>query len=374
MKIGILTLPLHSNYGGILQAYALQTILEKMGHEVVVFNTKLDVPPIKWSRVPKRIVKKILGKDSVIFKEWRRKREQPVIMKNIENFINEYIHQENIDYLSSLKRNCVDAIVVGSDQVWRPLYFKKMWKTSYEDAFLNFAKDWNIKRLAYAASFGVDFWELKKNETNAINKLASMFNGVSVRESSAVDLMKKNLGMNVLLHVDPTMLLDRGDYENLFRRKDCLPSKGSLLIYILDKNKDKNEFVDAFVKRTKLTPFSVNRTFVKENAPIEQRVLPSVETWLRGFFDAEYVITDSFHACVFSIIFNKPFYVLQNAERGNARFLSLLRMFDLEQCLIDAKRNIGFLNDLSVNFSHVNELLVKQRKCSFDFFYNVLKV
>ena len=67
MKIGILTLTLHTNYGGILQAYALQTVLERMGHEVEVFNRLFTPSKTRWSQIPKRLVKKLLGRDVVLF-------------------------------------------------------------------------------------------------------------------------------------------------------------------------------------------------------------------------------------------------------------------------------------------------------------------
>ena len=83
-----------------------------------------------------------------------------------------------------------------------------------------------------------------------------------------------------------------------------------------------------------ITAFSVNSKYEDPNAPLEERIQPPVETWLRGFYDADFVVTDSFHACVFSILFEKPFIVYGNKERGMARFHSLLSIFGLENRLI----------------------------------------
>ena len=133
MRIGILTLPLHTNYGGILQAYALQTVLERMGHEVVVFDTpnRMPLPPLK--DIPKcflkRIVKKLLGRNQKIFYEYyQNKKVIPVITQNTQRFINSYIHRKEIRNFKELDGETYDAIVVGSDQVWRPLYFIPGWR------------------------------------------------------------------------------------------------------------------------------------------------------------------------------------------------------------------------------------------------------
>ena len=122
MRIGILTLPLHTNYGGILQAYALQTVLEKMGHEVVVFDTpnKTLLPPL-W-KMPlsfgKRTLKKILGRTDRIFVEHYQNKIRPVIAKNILPFIDGKIHRKVIKNFHQLSQADYDAIIVGSDQVW----------------------------------------------------------------------------------------------------------------------------------------------------------------------------------------------------------------------------------------------------------------
>lgn len=106
------------------------------------------------------------------------------------------------------------------------------------------------------------------------------------------------------------------------------------MTYILNPSSKKTTFINEVAKAKGLIPFSVNNSNVKQTAPIEQRIMPSIEKWLQGFNDAKLVVTDSFHACVFSIIFNKPFIVLGNHERGNARFDSLLKLFDLHDNLV----------------------------------------
>lgn len=347
MRIGILSLVLHTNYGGILQSYALQTVLERLGHEVYVFNREQQYYKTRWKYIPKRCLKRIVGRDEVIFQESRYKKEAPIICQHIWNFRKKYIHEYIINSFDEIKKMNLDAIIVGSDQVWRPCYFKSQWNAGVEDAFLSFAKDWNIKRIAYAASLGVNDWEFSDQETQLVAKAGKLFSAISVREDSGIKLLKEKLNLDSIQVLDPTLLLSRDDYVRLIEKADIGKSSGNLLTYILNPSSKKTTFINEVAKAKGLIPFSVNNSNVKQTAPIEQRIMPSIEKWLQGFDDAKLVITDSFHACVFSIIFGKPFIVLGNQERGNARFDSLLKLFSLQNNLVTDLENFDLDNILS---------------------------
>lgn len=339
MKIGIVTLPLHINYGGILQAYALQTVLERMGHQVVVFNHEMKYSLPLWRRplsYTKRFIKKyFLGRKAVrIFEEQYRRKEYSIISQHTQSFIDKYIHSYNIRSFTELKSKDFDAIIVGSDQVWRPIYFMPMFRSSIENAYLDFAKGWNIKRVAYAASFGTEDWEYTPVQTEHCKNLLKLFDLVTVREESGVRLSKEQFGVDALHVLDPTMLLNKEDYIKLFDVANIPKSSGKLLNYILDETSEKTEIINQIAAEKALVPFRVNSKVENPNVPIEERIQPPVEVWIRGFYDAEFVVTDSFHACVFSIIFGKPFVVIGNKDRGMARFESLLKMFNLEDCLV----------------------------------------
>ena len=140
MKIAILSLVLHQNYGGILQSYALQTVLERMGHTVEVLIRPPVYPSTNWKEVPKRIVKKKLGRDEVIFKEARYKREAATLNKAVWDFRKQYIHERIINDSSEIKESDYDCIVVGSNQVWRPRYYKRTMGLRIENAYLSFTK------------------------------------------------------------------------------------------------------------------------------------------------------------------------------------------------------------------------------------------
>ena len=136
--------------------------------------------------------------------------------------------------------------------------------------------------------------------------------------------------MNASHVLDPTMLLDVQDYVDLVKRADIPKSKGTLLCYILDETESTTDLISRLASETGLVPFRGNSRVEDWSAPLAERIQPPVEQWLRGFMDAELVVTDSFHACVFSILFHKPFVVVGNKERGLARVKSLLKMFGLE--------------------------------------------
>ena len=329
MRIGILTLPLHTNYGGILQAYALQTVLERMGHEVVVFDTpnRMPLPPLK--NIPKcflkRIVKKLLGRNQKIFYEYYQNNKViPVVSQNTQRFINSYIHRKEIRNFKELDGDSYDAIVVGSDQVWRPLYFVPGWRwQEIENAFLSFTSKWKIKRLSYAASFGTKEWEYTNEQTLKCKSLLQVFDAISVRENDGVTLCKEYFDIDPVHVLDPTMLLNEADYSIFFQKGNTPMSKGTLLNYILDLNENKKTLIRDVANLKKMIAFSVNNSYENdETKPLNERIKPSVEIWLRGFYDAEFVITDSFHACVFSILFKKQFVVVGNKERGLSRIES----------------------------------------------------
>lgn len=369
MRIGILTLPLHTNYGGILQAYALQTVLERMGHDVCLIEKKRQPLRLPLWKAPlsygKRIIKNLTGHPFPIFYEQKMNREEPVVRQNTDKFINKYIKLRIVDDFSDIKETDFDAIVVGSDQIWRPKYFQEI-----EYAFLDFTEGWNIKRIAYAASFGTDEWEYTPEQTERCSNLLKQFDAVSVREKSGVGLCREHFHIKAVHVLDPTMLLSATDYIKLFEAADIPKSNGTLLCYILDETQEKTALVNRIAEEKKLVPFRVNSKVENHSAPLSERIQPPVEQWLRGFYNSEFIVTDSFHACVFSILFNKPFVVVGNVDRGMSRFTSLLEMFGLNDRLftdMPESQSVDY-----INWQEVNALLDSKRKAAKDFLNNLI--
>ena len=371
MKIGILTLPLHTNYGGILQAYALQTVLERMGYVACVIQRPWR-KQIVWWKYPLQILNRcisryILGRNSSIFSERIWNRNQAVIERNTQIFITNHIHTHQIRQISDIKEKDFDAIVVGSDQIWRPKYYRLHYKY-IEDAFLSFTKKWSLKRIAYAPSFGTDEWEYNEAETRKCGNLLQEFDAVSVREQSGVELCEKYLGRkDVQWVLDPTMLLNKEDYERLIPKDTKAP--GDLMCYVLDANDEINNLIAKIANENDLKVFQAASDVDNVSLPIERRIQPPVESWLADFRDAKLVITDSFHACVFSILFHKPFVVLGNKNRGYSRFESLLKRFGLENRLIENASQFkqSMLNPIS---EEVYKNLDAYKSISMDFLTN----
>jgi len=375
MKIGILTLPFILNYGGILLKYALQTVLKREGFDPYVIN--LHYSPTTRMRFTASLFKRWLLKN--IFRKnippriRPTKKEALIVGNNLIRFEKENINLTKKFYKNIFKNTeeyAFDAFIVGSDQVWRPKYVPNL--TSY---FLDFLDGNNqVKKITYAASFGVDNWEFTAEETIRCSALVKQFSAISVREESAIELCKKYLNVEAIHALDPTMLLKKEDYINLVE-KDNIPVRDNILFsYILDGSDKKNNAIQKAIKELKLHHISgmpSNSFAWKESKKdLSDCIYSPVTEWLSGFRDAKFVITDSFHGTMFSIIFNKPFVVFLNEHRGNARFSSILRLFNLEDRIITSS---DFNNKLFyLDYSEINKKLEKERDKSIAYLLNAL--
>lgn len=364
MKIGILTLPLSYNYGGILQAYALQTVLERMGHEV------WHIQPYPYHCItllfPLKVVKRIfenflLGRETDIFSEIHHNKKYKLVNQYTRPFVKKQIHLREVNRLSDIRPDEFDSIVVGSDQIWRPHYFKGLFREKkIENAFLGFTKKWKVKRIAYAASFGTDIWEYSKEETIKCKSAISMFTAVSVREDSGAKLCSDYLGVSdVPRLLDPTLLLERKDYEALLHSFTSFHPEGNMMCYILDESKEKQDVINLVSKDKSLKPFKANVNVETKQSKTNNYVQPPLEHWLLSIINSELIVTDSFHACVFSIIFNKPFIVLENKNRGLSRITSLLEVFGLHDHLVKNTTEYCPTRDY---FCHISEEVWKEEK------------
>lgn len=377
MRLAIISLPLHVNYGGILQSYALKKELESMGHEAVVIDRKVKMPFPKWWKAPfvymNRSFKHIRDGAAApeVFREYRCRREYPVLSRELKKFIDAEIDPIVIDSYEDIKKGDFEGFVVGSDQVWRPRYFGRI-----EDAFLDFARGWDVKRVSYAASFGTDSLEFEAETLRTCADLLSHFNAVSVREDSAVKMCDEWLDFDRAVHVpDPVMLADVSDYQRIAERSRVRRAKGRIMTYILDPSENKKA-IAGLVKtwtRKDVEDFSVNPHDRK--VPLDERVVPPLEEWLSGFADADFVVTDSFHGCVLSLMFHKPFIAVGNGQRGMARMRSLLDMFGLDQRLvhgIDPEDDGGFFLS-QPDWDAVDAVLEEQRAAARRFLADALK-
>ena len=377
MKIGIITQPLHCNYGGLLQNYALQQVLEAMGHSVLTIDEGVKPDSFVWHCMSavKTFLLKMVGKGGGrVFPHWLTEKEKNYINHNVDYFTRKYITSSAKipsldDVRSYVTKESFDAFVVGSDQVWRPCY-----NSSIERPFLAFTKGLSVRRISYAASFGVDFWEYTPQQTAVAVELIKSFDAVSVREESAVGLCREHLQCDAQLVLDPTMLLDKEKYVALVIAEGEPRSAGSLFTYILDNNADKQRIIEEIAVERCLQPFAImpQRVDAQSIRNIDNCVYPTVTAWLRAFMDADYVVCDSFHGAVFSIIFNKPFIVLANSARGNARFASLLALFGLGERMTDSTHYEEIIHK-EIDWQAVNRRKETLRAESLMFLQNSLQ-
>lgn len=377
MKIGILTLPLNSNYGGVLQAYALQTVLKRMGHDVLEVELKKNLrwqyPPL-W-KIPLSFGKRFLFKyivrrknQKILLERYERK-IYPLLVHDILAFISKYIKQFKVDKFIDCKGK-FDAFVCGSDQIWRYKYYL-FFEGDIANVYLKFLGDDSCKRIAYAASFGTDNWEYPAKETAECKNWIQKFDAVSVREETGVKLCSTYYDIKAKHVLDPTMLLSKDDYVDLIEKSDVPKSTGNLFCYILDNTDEKMNVVKNIEKQRHLSSFFMNGDCGNWTEDLEKRIQPPVESWLRAFYDSEFIVTDSFHACVFSILFHKQFLVIGNKERGLARIYSLLSMFGLEDRLTsDTGLDINRMK--TIDYDRVDEILAKHREESRTFLIQAL--
>lgn len=324
MKIALLNLPFDSNYGGNLQRYALVKVLQKMGAEVEHIYMMYR-PCMKWYIKPLaltyRTIRYVLGRyKGPIDWEGAYWRKYLKIYQDALAFYNKYIpHTQLITKKSKLQKlHGFDAYIVGSDQVWRKKIASQYGVRTF---FFDFLKESSAPKYAYAVSLGTDVNELTDIEIDELAPLYSKFSKVSVRESSGLKLLSQ-YGWNTpkpILCLDPTLLLSAEDYNALIDAAETKPCAGNLFCYILDKTPETDAIVEAESKKRNLKPFEQSLGHDGKSMSIEQ--------WLRCFRDSSFIITDSYHGTVFSIIYNKPHITLNNNFRGNSRLEELERIF-----------------------------------------------
>ena len=334
-KVIILTHPLENNYGGLLQAYALQAVLLKMGFDVVTdrYGSKIYNPANRWYIKPIR-------KLYYLFRGYRfiSNKDKLYISQNTRKFVESKIR--NVDFykgnVNPLYEDIAkyDIFVVGSDQIWREGY------CNVDSFFLPFVPKEKIK-IAYAASFGTD----NINDWTADNvkqrrDYLSSFNGVSVREESGVNICETQLGHKAKHVLDPSLLLNNEDYEQIVKEADFSVGNNEYIFsYILDKSESKSTLIKdaANYLNTNVIEGMPKELLTRETKNIDRCIYDSVPNWLFKISRSKFVITDSFHGVAFSVIFNKQFCVIANQKRGQSRIESLLNLFHLEDRLIRNK-------------------------------------
>lgn len=364
-RIGILTFHSGFNYGACLQAFALQTTLKKYGYENEVINFETDAFVASremFSRKPRRL--KEIIKNITRLPYWNSLHVR-------ERMFNNY----TFDVLNSTSRyrtetevihhaEDYECIICGSDQIWNLTHLK-------DDPaitplfFLNFPK--KQRRVAFSASFA-SFTKIAHLHEKEFLPWLKQFDAISVREISGVEYVKSK-GLDCTLTLDPTVLLDKEDYEPI-----CAPRQIEgkyVLMFGWNTNKDLIEVAKKVSKELGLPVYNIVPPPRAMFCGIPRKLDVGPCEFLSMIKHAEFVVTNSFHGTAFSTTFERP-YVSVVTGKADTRMESLLSQLGLSDHLV-TKDNIDVKKMLSTDYSKVREKKAALRQTSFDFLKNALK-
>lgn len=369
MKIAILTWLYNGNYGTLLQAYALQNFLKGEGYEVSNIN-------FKPSTVEK--VKNLLKchNSLSLFREkldgyLSKKRGNPVLLFQRNEAFEQFLKQNFNLTKQYSKANALielsgkyDAYICGSDQIWSPMLLNPVY---YFD-FLSV----NERRYAYACSFGVNDIPAKKKEI--IRRYLEKFSGISVREKTGVKIVKELTGNYVPMNVDPTLLLRSEDWNKLALNPEI---KGKYVFaYFLSNKKSYEEIAIKVAQKHKcklvLVPtqkehYTFEATIIQNAGPCE---------WIGLVKNSCAVVTDSFHGSIFSLIFEKDFYVTKrfddtSIKSQNSRIYTLLETYGCQECMVSSVQDIE--KNHVLNWETLNKKMSENASKSIEWLNTCLK-
>lgn len=352
VKCAIITMT-NSNVGNRLQNYATQEVLKKHGLEPITIRniTMLDK-------------KKSVANYAIRMMASLIRRKDFVDTKNKENCFLRF--NKNIHF-SKLMFNWwfhgwadnFDYYFVGSDQVWNPDYRL----TEYDLCMFG-----NGRKVSFAASLGVD--KLEPQATEKVKYALTSFDAISVREDKGKEILSGLTDKRIDVICDPTMLLTQDEWLAVERKPDQLDNEKYILLYFLGEiDEQLNIKINDFADSNKFVIYSL---LDKKN--------PMYETGPSEFIylirHSEMIITDSFHASVFSIIFNKPFMVVERVDdkmqRMGSRLDTLLRKFNLENRKYSLGEDIASYFKIE-NIRMINSILESERSHAMRFLQNAIQ-
>ncbi len=375
MRVGILT-HFHKsiNYGGVLQAYALCKFLNECGYDA---KQILYVPKVTSVSVPSFTVKDIFEKINLrLEKRIYRKRNQDIKARMEQLFVEfrdavphterEYTQADITD-----TNGLFDAFIAGSDQVWNPIWHDP----SY---FLDFVEPYTTK-LSYAASIGVG--KLDSEQENIFKKFLPAFNAISVREKTASDMLFPLLDNQVDVCVDPTLLLTAQEWDNVASKRKL--QEGYVFLYLFGDDKRTRKLAEKFAKAKGLKLVTIPDLLgvyrpSDRKLRAEQITTASPADFISLIKYADYIFTDSFHACVFSLLYKKQFFAFQRDDkiRMESRIQNLTNMFGCPErfCLNDEKEVNKLLKMQSVEYSDIISEFEKEKQRSVDYLKSNLSI
>lgn len=364
------------NCGSFMQAYALQQFLRqnKYKNEIIDFSNdgqRNFYKPFFQNNSIKNIIK------NIILLPHRRILSQT--FTNYENFIksNLVLSKQSFHNNAELKKQdfCYDTYISGSDQIWNITIEDS--DTAY---FLDFINSEQACKIAYAPSFGakrianfVDSAQLQHYK-----KMLSTYDFLSIREKNGQKWIKEMINSEVPIVLDPTLLLNRSDYEKLERPYEGIPHHPYIFYYAPSYDRRINSLVKKIAKKYKLKVVVWNpRNYYLKGMNLSNFILPPRQNpgvYLSLIRDAEMVITTSFHGTIFSTIYNKNFWTIKNGEMFNDddRVKTLIEQLHISDRLIPATFNQEFDYSLQPNYAIRNKKLPELQKKSINFLMEAL--
>lgn len=337
MKIGIVTVFNGNNYGAFLQAFSLEKYLEEKGHEVVfVKNNARNLHMMCL----KKIIKKALNGELHGYKFQLRKRDQ--FLKCVKRF-----KVCNIKMTSAL-----DLIILGSDEIWN---IKRKNISRYPIFFGVGLNNSNI--ISYAPSINVSHKEDFGKYPDCIASIRKLKN-ISVRDCYSKKVIESLLGdREICIVTDPTLLHDREFYSNHMKEKETPNS--FILVYSYGTHLKKETIAEIveFSKMKKLKMISILEYFEW----CDYNIAPSPFEMLYYFFKADYIVTDTFHGTIFSVIYNKNFVV---ASKSSVKIIEFLKEIGLQNRVLDRVGKISILLGNGIDYSTVNMNVQTKRENS----------
>ena len=365
MKISVITRHAISNYGSVLQAYALQTVLENMGH-----NTEI-IDYIREDEDYRNITGTLLGKNAEWSKSLTTKTLYRLILapeykaagRRFETFRRQMLkltrRYSSLAELISHKPQA-DLYCTGSDQVWGPIG-----NEAYDPAyFLAFTED-SDKRISYAGSFGKT--DLESMVSLCYKEYLKRYDCISVREKSAISAVNEMGLTNAFQVLDPTLLLAREEWEKRIDRKNG----DYVLVYQLHKNKQMDIYAKRFADRAGLSMVRITPFMHQITRGGKLVYLPSPGEFLAHIKNARYMITDSFHGTAFAILFGTLFIDILPGETGT-RNQSLLELLGLTDRILRDDSDYSLM-DRKIDFSKVHDTLSAERLKSLSTLYEMIK-
>lgn len=365
MKIAILTLNTHNNYGNRLQNYALRKILLNYADTVdTIWFERDNYLPKQKIFSKKNIIKYILN-----WKGYKKYFNNFYITDcireyNIRKFSDEYIPIKYDFGISENLNKEYDYFIVGSDQVWNP----NLWNFSNDDRnfFLNFAD--RKKRIAYAASFGINKIPLDKEDLFK-NGLSNM-NAISVREQEGAKMVKDLINKDVPVVIDPTMLLNQQEWRNISKKPNWYNGEKYILTYFLGKASKYKNLNNIILNLLKEKGWKVYNLLDKNSFKI---YTSTVEEFIYLIEHAELICADSFHATVFSILMKRPFLVVNcnNSEKNDmsSRLYTLLSLFELNDRFLtkETDKDLSMDNIFKIDYTKVDKILNKEKEKAISY-------